>query len=73
MEAMLSRHYPEGAFPVTCAMKDLDCALELAAEADFAAADAVLVKALLHGAVGGGLGECCHPVITTLIDHEQST
>ena len=73
MEAMLPRHYPAGAFPVTYAIKDLGYAPELAAEAYFDAADAVLVKAQFHGAVGGGLGECYRPLITTLIDREQST
>ena len=70
---MLPRHFPAGAFPVTCALKDLGQAPERAAAADFDAADAVLVRVLFHGAVGGGLGECHHPVITALIDREQST
>ena len=73
MKAILAEHYPEGAFPVTYAMKDLDYALELAAEADIDAAGADLVKALFNEAVESGLGECYHPVIATLIDREQST
>ena len=73
MKAILAEHYPEGAFPVTYAMKDLDYALELAAEADIDAAGADLVKALFDEAVESELGECYHPVIATLVDRKQST
>ena len=72
MKAMLPDHYPEGAFPVTYAMKDLDYALELAAEAGIDAAGAVLVKALFEAAVEGGLGARYHPVVATLIDREPA-
>ena len=73
MKAILAEHYPEGAFPVTYAMKDLNYALELATEADVNAAGADLVKALFDEAVESGLGEHYHPVIATLIDRKQST
>ncbi|MDE0374056.1 MAG: NAD-binding protein [Rhodospirillales bacterium] len=73
MKAMLPKNYPEGAFSVTYAMKDLNYALELAAEAGIDAAGADLVKALFDEAIKGGLGECYHPVIATLIDLERST
>ena len=73
MKAMLPDHCPEGGFPVNYAMKDLVYALKLAAEAGIDAAGAVLVKALFDEAIEGGLGECYHPVIATLIDREQST
>ncbi len=73
MKAILAEHYPEGAFPVTYAMKDLNYALELATEADVNAAGADLVKALFDEAVESGLGERYHPVIATLVDRKQST
>lgn len=71
MKAILAEHYPEGAFPVNYAMKDLAYALELTAEAGIDAAGADLVKALFNEAVESGLGECYHPVIATLIDRER--
>ena len=73
MTAMLTERYPEGAFPVTYAMKDLDYALALAAEAGIDAAGAALVKALFAEAIESGLGARYHPVIATLIDrgHES--
>ena len=72
MQAMLPDRYPEGAFPVTYARKDLDYALELAAEAGIDAAGAALVKALFDEAVKGGLGGHYHPVIATLIDRKDT-
>ena len=72
MKAILAEHYPEGAFPVTYAMKDLSYALELAAETDIDAAGADLVKALFDGAVECGLGARYHPVIATLIDRKRT-
>ena len=73
MQAMLPGRYPEGAFPVTYAMKDLDYALELATEAGIDAAGATLVKALFDEAVEAGLGARYHPVIATLIDRKDTT
>ncbi|MCY4429023.1 MAG: NAD(P)-dependent oxidoreductase, partial [Rhodospirillales bacterium] len=72
MKAMLPDHYPEGAFPVTYAMKDLDYARELAAEAGIDAAGAALVEALFDEAVERGLGARYHPVIATLIDRKHT-
>ena len=72
MKAILAEHYPEGAFPVTYAMKDLSYALELAAEADIDAAGADLVKAQFDEAVECGLGARYHPVIATLIDRKRT-
>ena len=69
--AMLEDRYPEGAFPVTYAMKDLDYALELAAEAGIDAAGAALVRSLFDEAVERGLGARYHPVIATLIDRRD--
>ena len=73
MKAMLPENFPEGAFPVTYAMKDLDYALELAADAGVDAAGAALVKELFNDAVECGLGARYHPVIATLIDRKHTT
>ena len=72
MKAMLAEHYPEGAFPVTYAMKDLDYALDLAEECGIDAAGAALIKALFTEAIESGLGARYHPVIATLIDRKRS-
>ena len=68
MKAMLAERYPEGAFPVTYAMKDLDYALDLAEESGLGAEGAALVKALFSEAIERGLGARYHPVVATLID-----
>ena len=73
MKAMLQERFPEGAFPVTYAMKDLDYALELAADAGIDAEGAALVKALYSAAIESGLGARYHPVIATLIERERPT
>lgn len=73
MKAMLEERYPEGAFPVTYAMKDLDYALELAAASGIGAEGAALVKALFTEAIECGLGARYHPVIATLIDRTRPT
>ena len=72
MKAILAEHYPEGAFPVTYAMKDLNYALDLAEECSIDAAGAALVKALFTEAAECGLGARYHPVIATLIDRKRS-
>ncbi len=71
MTAILAESFPEDAFPVTYAMKDLDYALELAAEAGIDAEGAALVRTLFTEAVESGLGARYHPVIATLIDRKQ--
>ena len=73
MTAMLAERYPEGAFPVTYAMKDLDYALDLAAESGLDAEGAALVKALFTEAIERGLGARYHPVVATLIDRTRPT
>ena len=73
MKAMLAEHYPEGAFPVTYAVKDLDYALDLAAESGIDAEGAALVRALFAEAIESGLGARYHPVIATLIDRRRPT
>ena len=71
MKSMLEERFPEGAFPVTYAMKDLDYALELAAASGIDAEGAALVKALFTEAIENGLGARYHPVIATLIDRNR--
>ena len=73
MKAMLEERFPEGAFPVTYAMKDLDYALDLAAESGLDAEGAALVKALFSEAIERGLGARYHPVVATLIDRTRPT
>ncbi len=73
MKAMLEGRFPEGAFPVTYAMKDLDYALDLAKESGLDAEGAALVKALFTEAIERGLGARYHPVIATLIDRTRPT
>lgn len=73
MKAMLEQRFPEGAFPVTYALKDLDYALELAADAGIDAEGAASVKALFAEAIENGLGARYHPVIATLIDRQRPT
>ena len=71
LKAMLEQHFPEGAFPVTYALKDLDYALELAADAGIDAEGAESVRALFAEAIENGLGARYHPVIATLIDRQR--
>ena len=73
MKAMLEGRFPEDAFPVTYALKDLDYALDLAQESGVDAEGAALVKALFTEAIECGLGARYHPVIATLIDRTRPT
>ena len=72
-KAILEERFPEGAFPVTYAMKDLDYALELAQASGIDAEGAALVRALFAEAIESGLGARYHPVIATLIGRESPT
>ena len=71
MKSILADRYPEDAFPVTYALKDLDYALDLARESGIDAEGAALVKALFTEAVERGLGARYHPVIATLVDRTR--
>ena len=72
-KAILPEHFPEGAFPLTYAMKDLDYALDIAEESGIDAEGAALVKALFAEAIASGLGARYHPVIATLIGRKRPT
>ncbi len=71
MKAMLADHYPEDAFPVTYALKDLEYALDLAADSGIDARGAALVKTLFVDAIDAGLGARYHPVVAKLIDRDS--
>ena len=73
MKSILADRYPEDAFPVTYALKDLDYALDLAQESEVDAEGAALVKALFTEAIERGLGARYHPVIATLMDPSRPT
>ena len=68
MKAMLPRDYPEGAFSVRYALKDLAYALDLAAAENVAAKGGELVRERLEQAVSEGHGDRYHPVVREIID-----
>ena len=68
MKAMLPQDFPERAFSVHYARKDLTYALALARETGVAAQGAQLVDSLFARAIAQGLGDQYHPVISRLFD-----
>ncbi len=68
IKAMLPRDYPEGAFSVRYAMKDLAYALDLAAAENIELKGAELVRERFEQAINDGLGERYHPVVREVID-----
>ncbi len=68
IKSMLPRDYPEGAFSVRYALKDLAYALDLAAAENVAAKGGELARERLEQAMEEGLGESYHPVIREIID-----
>ena len=68
MKAMLPRDYPEGAFSVRYALKDLTYALDLAAAENVSAKGGELVRERFEQAVAEGHGERYHPVVRDVID-----
>ena len=67
-KAMLPNDYPEDAFSVRYALKDLTYALEIAAETGVDARAGQLVRDYFTQAIDAGLGEQYHPVIKKLIE-----
>ena len=67
-KAMLPRDYPEGAFSVRYALKDLVYALDLAAAENVEIKGAELVRERFEQAIEEGLGERYHPVVREVID-----
>jgi 3-hydroxyisobutyrate dehydrogenase len=67
MKSMLVNQYPEKAFPVEYALKDLDYALELAKIAKIDLKGAAQVRELFEKAIAGGHTKEYFPVIAKLI------
>ncbi|MDE2517312.1 MAG: NAD(P)-dependent oxidoreductase, partial [Rhodospirillales bacterium] len=68
MKAMAPQDFPERAFSVRYAMKDLSYALDLAKEAGIAVAGAELAMTRLRAAEEAGFGDAYHPVVLKVID-----
>ena len=66
MKAMLPGDFPERAFSVRYAQKDLAYALQMARDGGVAASGAQQVDALFSRAVKAGLGDRYHPVLSQL-------
>ncbi|HET7198595.1 MAG TPA: NAD(P)-dependent oxidoreductase [Burkholderiales bacterium] len=67
MKAMLPNAYPERAFPVSYALKDIGYALELAKLAGIELTGANNAKALLERAAAAGHGEAYFPVVAKVV------
>jgi 3-hydroxyisobutyrate dehydrogenase-like beta-hydroxyacid dehydrogenase len=67
MKAMLPGNFPQRAFSVRYALKDLLYALRLAEQSGVDARGARTADAWLHAAIDAGLGEQYHPVISRMI------
>jgi 3-hydroxyisobutyrate dehydrogenase-like beta-hydroxyacid dehydrogenase len=67
MKAMLPGHYPERAFSVSYARKDLAYALQLAQGAGVDAPGARCTDALYQRAEAAGWGELYHPVVSRVL------
>ena len=67
MKAMLPERYPQHAFPVSYALKDLGYALELARLANVQLAGAQGAKALLERAAAAGHADEYFPVIAQVV------
>ncbi len=70
MKAIVPGEFPERAFSVEYARKDLAYALELARDTSVDAAGAQHVDALFAAAIDRGWGEAYHPVISRVVDDE---
>jgi 3-hydroxyisobutyrate dehydrogenase-like beta-hydroxyacid dehydrogenase len=68
MKAMLPRIFPEKAFPSDYVLKDMDYALELAAQAGIAPHMAERARAYYQTAVDAGIGAQYFPNIIELIE-----
>ena len=67
MKAILPADFPERAFSVRYALKDLRYALEMAQQSGVDARGAKTVQAWFDTAIAQGLGDRYHPVISTLV------
>ncbi|MVW77646.1 NAD(P)-dependent oxidoreductase [Bordetella sp. 02P26C-1] len=73
LKAILPGEFPEKAFPVSYARKDLNYALRLAEQTGISAQGARNVDQWFEAALERGLGDRYWPVISRLIDDEQNT
>ena len=67
MKAVLPGEFPERAFSVKYAQKDLHYALQLADETGVDARGAKIVDEWFNQAIASGAGEQYHPVISTFM------
>ena len=67
MKAIIPQVFPERAFSVEYAKKDLAYALELAADAGVDAEGARRVDRLFDAAIAGGVGDQYHPVVSRIV------
>jgi len=72
LKAIIPGEFPLRAFSVEYALKDLEYALELAADAGIDAAGARRVEKLFRQAIEQGLGPRYHPAISTLFWRKDS-
>jgi len=70
MKAIIAQQFPERAFSVEYARKDLAYALELARDTGVDATGARHVDALFQAAIESGWGDAYHPVISRVVDGE---
>ncbi len=70
MKAIIPRQFPERAFPVAYAMKDLGYALELANDGGIDAAGARNVRSLFEKAIEAGAGEQYFPAVSRILNGE---
>ena len=73
MKAMLPRRFPEDAFGVDYALKDMDYALELARDAGVRADGAEVARRRLEAARAQGFGRNYWPVILRVVDPESES
>ena len=67
MKSMVPRVFPERAFSVRYALKDLDYALELSKEMNVQVEGALVVKQRFEQAIEKGWGDQYHPVVSRLL------
>lgn len=70
VKAILPRQFPERAFPVSYAKKDLEYALELAADGGIEAEGARNVLRLFEQAIATGAGEAYFPVVSRILNRD---
>lgn len=70
MKALLPGDFPERAFAVRYALKDLDYAIELARSVGLELPQASATQRLFEDAIGQGLGETYFPAVLKVIDRQ---